>query len=259
MHKINKSTLVSLLLICFLALPAISRAAREYKPVDQLGRSSSLPKPAMVTPRASKPAAPTSLPSQSGRSFLTPNGDIKLFGTVEFRRPLDTLPGWLDVLKRNSASPIFELQKRFNKSTTWEILKQKAEGKTPIDKLRLVNSFWNSWPYIEDMANWGKADYWEIPAEFLPRSGDCEDYAIVKYFTLKELGFDPGKMRLVVLKDTIRNLGHAVLAVYLDDDAWVLDNLSNVVLSHKRLANYSPQYSVNEYSRWAHIKGKKAN
>lgn len=183
---------------------------------------------------------------------------IKLFGTVEFRRPLSTLPGWLDVLERNAASPIFRPDKQFNRSTSWAQLRQRAEGKSPREVLRLVNSFWNSWPYREDQVNWGKQDYWAAPAQFLKKSGDCEDYAIVKYFTLKELGIAPDSMRIVILRDTIRNLAHAVLVVYLDDEAYVLDNLSNVVQPHTRLRNYSPQYSVNEHGRWTHIKGRPA-
>lgn len=181
---------------------------------------------------------------------------VKLFGTVEFGRPLSSLPGWLDVIKRNEASPIFQAERYFNKKTNWKTLRDQASGLTKMDQLRLVNKFWNTWPYREDQPNWGKPDYWEIPAEFLKKSGDCEDYAIVKYFTLKELGFDPRKMRLVILRDTVRNLPHAVLAVYLDGDAYILDNLSSAVLSHKRMGNYSPQYSVNEFGRWAHIKSK---
>ena len=136
--------------------------------------------------------------------------------------------------------------------------RQRAEGKSPRELLRLVNSFWNSWPYREDQANWGKQDYWAAPAQFLKKSGDCEDYAIVKYFTLKELGIAPDSMRIVILRDTIRNLAHAVLVVYLDDEAYVLDNLSNVVQPHTRLRNYSPQYSVNEHGRWTHIRGRPA-
>ena len=54
--------------------------------------------------------------------------------------------------------------------------------------------------------------------------GDCEDFAIAKYFALRDLGFPASQMRIVVLKDTLRNLDHAVTAVYLDGDAWILDN-----------------------------------
>lgn len=182
---------------------------------------------------------------------------IKLFGTVEFKRPLSSLPGWLDLLKRNQTDPIFVPGKHFNKKVTWEQFKEKAKGKTPMELLRYVNAFWNTWPYREDIDNWGQEDYWEIPAEFLKRSGDCEDYSIIKYFTLKELGIPPETMRIAVIRDTIRNMAHAVLVVYMQNDAYVLDSLSNAVLSHSRFKHYSPQYSVNEFGRWAHLKGRK--
>ena len=189
----------------------------------------------------------------------TLNNKIQLFGTVEFKRPLSSLPGWLNLLKRNAKDPIFIPEKFFKKNVTWDSFKEKAKGKSPMDLLRYVNSFWNTWPYKEDIVNWGTEDYWAIPAEFLKKSGDCEDYAIIKYFTLKELGIPPENMRIVVVRDTVRNLAHAVLAVYLNGDAYILDNLSNAVLSHSRIRQYSPQYSVNEMGRWAHLKGRKVN
>lgn len=197
-------------------------------------------------------AAPDSAAVSSGH-----NSGIKLFDTIEFKRPLSSLPGWLDLLRRNKLDPIFIPGKYFKKDVTWDNFRAKAPTKNTMELLRYVNAFWNTWPYKEDITNWGVEDYWEIPAEFLKKSGDCEDYAIIKYFTLKELGVPPETMRIVVVRDTIRNLAHAVLAVYLNNDAYILDNLSNAVLSHTRLRQYSPQYSVNESGRWAHLKGRK--
>lgn len=258
-YRIN----IILCLIILLVFPCAG-SGRDYTPVDQLGRGSvsPVPRPARPAQKQSSSAASRSKSasaSSSGesRSYITDSGRIKLFGTVELQRPLNTLPGWLDVIKRNAEDPIFIAEKHFNKSTTWAALRQKAEGKPRMEQLRIINNFWNGWPYREDSSNWGKQDYWAIPAQFLRNSGDCEDYAIVKYFTLKELGFNPSDMRIVVLKDTMRNLAHAVLAVYLNNDVFILDNISNVVLSHKRLGNYSPQYSVNESGRWMHMKGSK--
>lgn len=184
---------------------------------------------------------------------------VQLFGTVEFKRPLSTLPGWIDLLKRNGMDPVFIPGKAFKKGVTWDSFKSKAPQGNKMELLRYVNSFWNTWPYVEDIVNWKQEDYWEIPAEFLKKSGDCEDYSIIKYFTLKELGIAPESMRIVVVRDTIRNFAHAVLAVYVNGDAFILDNLSNSVLSHTKLRQYSPQYSVNESGRWAHMKGRKIN
>lgn len=200
---------------------------------------------------SASPADPASVkPGASGAK-------IQLFGTVEFKRPLSSLPNWLDLLKRNAKDPIFIPGKYFKKNVTWDSFKEKTQGKSPMELLRYVNAFWNTWPYKEDIVNWGVEDYWAIPAEFLKKSGDCEDYAIVKYFTLKELGIPYENMRIVVVRDTVRNLAHAVLAVYMDGDAYILDNLSNAILSHSRIRQYSPQYSVNEVGRWAHLKGRK--
>ena len=242
----------SLIVVALFAAGFISAVAhsREYVSVGTAGFQAPKNHSARVAKKLEKrPSASTG----SSRSYVSASGKIKLFGTVEFGKPVETFPAWLDVLARNSDDPIFQLQKHFNKSTTWEKLKTRLDGKSSIDQLKIVNSFWNGWPYKDDKSNWGREDYWAAPAQFLVKSGDCEDYAIVKYFTLKEIGVDPKSMRVVVLRDTVRNLAHAVLAVYINNDAYILDNVSNSVLSHKNLVNYSPQFSINEYGRWAHM------
>lgn len=239
--------------LCALVFPCGMALGRDYISVDQIGSPTPALKTGTARTRAPRNASPRA-PSHSSRVYVGPNGQIYLFGTADLKRP--NLPRWVDLVARNSQSPIFQAQKAFNKTTTWADLKAKLADKPLSEQMKIVNTFWNTWPYREDMANWGQEDYWAIPAEFLKKSGDCEDYAIVKYFTLKELGVDPAKMRIVVLRDTIRNLGHAVLAVYGDKDVHILDNLSNIVLSHRRLTNYSPRYSVNEYGRWTHFEGK---
>ncbi|MBQ7585671.1 MAG: transglutaminase-like cysteine peptidase, partial [Desulfovibrionaceae bacterium] len=211
------------------------------------------PSPSKLQPSAKKEDKSV----KSSKEETSPQGQkLQLFNTVEFKRPLNSLPGWLQLLERNKANPIFVSGKKFNKSTTWDSFKAQAKGKSGLALLRYVHNFWNQWPYKEDGSNWGRPDYWAIPAEFLQKSGDCEDYAIIKYFTLKELGIPADKMRIVVLRDTVRNLAHAVLVVYLNDDAYILDNLSNAVLSHTHFKHYTPQYSVNELGRWAHLKGR---
>ncbi|MEG6591413.1 transglutaminase-like cysteine peptidase [Desulfovibrio sp. 1188_IL3213] len=215
------------------------------------------PQSAELAAQSSADAGSSAAQAAVAPKSSTQSSRLHLFGTVEFKRPLSSLPGWLDVLKRNKKDPIFIPGKYFKKSVTWDSFKKNAQGKSPMELLRYVNGFWNTWPYKEDIVNWGVEDYWAIPSEFLRKSGDCEDYAIVKYFTLKELGIPAENMRIVVVRDTLRNLAHAVLAVYLNGDAYILDNLSNTVLSHSRIRQYSPQYSVNEVGRWAHLKGRK--
>lgn len=86
-----------------------------------------------------------------------------------------------------------------------------------MELLRYVNSFWNAWPYVEDIVNWNR----KTTGKFrriceIPRLRKHRYYSITKYFTLKELGVAPESMRIVVVRDTIRNFAHAVLVVYLN-------------------------------------------
>lgn len=180
----------------------------------------------------------------------------RLFGTVEFQMDLKKQQNWLSAIKKNKDNPIFFEEKRFNSSTLWKDLKQKTEGKTLLQKLNLVNRFWNRWPYRTDPEVYGKKDYWAAPYEFLAKSGDCEDYSIVKYYTLKELGVPVDDMRIAVVRETIRNIGHAILVVYEGDKIYILDNLSDAVRPAERVRNYVPQFSVNEKHRWVHVKAK---
>jgi len=182
----------------------------------------------------------------------------RLFGTVEFRGNLDILENWQKIV---TVAP--QQLQQFSSTTdqhplqsaqAWQELIQQLTHSTPRQQAVAVNQFFNQWPYRQDNDIWQRNDYWETPLEFLRQSGDCEDYAICKYFALRYLGFTSEQLRIVILRDTIRSITHAVLAVYLNNDILILDNLSSPVFSHQRYQHYVPQYSVNEFHRWMHIK-----
>ncbi len=181
----------------------------------------------------------------------------KLFGSVEFRGSMKNLKQWLNVQKRHYKSNILVSGSKLNSAMTFDQLKARLKGKDEMTQLKFVNNFWNRWPYKQDPQVYKAPDYWASPAEFKSKSGDCEDYAIAKYFTLRSLGFPMEKMRIVVVRDTILQLAHAVLAVYIGDEIYILDNLSKNVLPHTRIRNYIPHYSVNEKTRWMHVMPKK--
>lgn len=72
-----------------------------------------------------------------------------------------------------------------------------------------------------DLEVWGVEDYWASPKEFLEkRKGDCEDFAIAKYFLLLDIGVKPELLRLVHVQ--IRGEAHMVLA-YGEEDPYILD------------------------------------
>lgn len=182
---------------------------------------------------------------------------VRLFGTVEFRSSLKALRQWTRVLSvvKQQVRELSECKANCAPSArSWQKIIRQSGGQSPMDQLKAVNRFFNQWPYRLDIERYGVSDYWATPEEFMKLSGDCEDYSIAKYFALKQLGFDTQNLRIVVVKDRIRNIGHAVLAVYIDDTAYILDNLSDLVLVHSKYAHYVPQYSVNETNRWAHVR-----
>lgn len=139
---------------------------------------------------------------------------------------------------------------RDDRLRAWREAVRAAAGRPLRERLERVNRFVNGFRYRSDSDLWQQSDYWATPLEFLARSGDCEDYAIAKYATLRLLGVAEGDMRLVVLHDTRRDLVHAVLTVAVAGRRFVLDNLYDRVLPEERLPQYRPYYSVNAEGLW---------
>ena len=200
-------------------------------------------------------------PSEAGAPAASTGqaAPIRLFGTVEFRSPIKNLPKWERVRDSEIGRPTFipkGLDLNVNNPAVeqrWIALRDRIKDAPLEEQARQVNNFFNQWPYKTDMELYGVEDYWATPREFIEKSGDCEDYAITKYYALRELGVPEEFLRVAAVKDTIRDLGHAVLIVYMNNDAYVLDNLTNLILSHRRLSHYAPVFSVNENFLWRHV------
>ena len=183
-----------------------------------------------------------------------------LFNTMEYRTDsLDALPQWQRTLAKIEREEqgyrdcaINERRCSSRALQAWQSTIKRLQGSRQIDQLIGVNNFVNQWRYRADGQNYGRSDYWASPNEFFRRSGDCEDYAIAKYVTLRQLGFGAEQLRLVVVNDKHRNLAHAVLAAYVNNEIYILDNLSNEVRPQSAVSEYTPYYSVNENARWAH-------
>jgi predicted transglutaminase-like cysteine proteinase len=176
-----------------------------------------------------------------------------LFNTIEYRtNDLDALPKWKATLSRIAKEQTHYADSRSKAVRAWQAMIRGQKGKSQVEQLRSVNRFINQWRYRSDSYNYQTSDYWASPAEFFSRSGDCEDYAIAKYVTLRQMGFRADQLRLVVVKDLVRDLAHAILAAYVDGDIFILDNVNGKVRLQAEVAEYAPYYSVNEQARWAH-------
>ena len=173
---------------------------------------------------------------------------------------LETVAKWDRVVKEETSFPTFtpEGLKKLNLPIVkeWEALREKIKDSAVSDQLKVVNVFFNRWPARTDSEVWQKEDYWATPAEFFAHSGDTEDYAIVKYYALKALGIPADNMRIAVVVNTVRDVGHAILLVKDQGDILVLDNLSNLVLPSEKFLHYRPRYIVNEEGIWQMIDKK---
>lgn len=118
-----------------------------------------------------------------------------------------------------------------------------------LELLGLVNGFFNRIPSLTDLEHWRAAEYWATPAETVASNGgDCEDYAIGKYFALKELGIPVAQLRLVYAKTWWTRDAHMVLAYYSEPqaDPLILDNLERQVRPASDRPDLIPVYSFND-------------
>ncbi|HLZ19508.1 MAG TPA: transglutaminase-like cysteine peptidase [Smithellaceae bacterium] len=135
----------------------------------------------------------------------------------------------------------------------WENLIRSDQNNSDREKLEKVNAFINKIPYGEDISIWGVADYWATPVEFLGRgAGDCEDYAIAKYFTLRTMGIPDQKLRVTYVKAMQLDRTHMVLtyANKPGDEPLVLDNLDKSIKPASERHDLIPIFSFNGTELW---------
>ena len=138
----------------------------------------------------------------------------------------------------------------------WEQLIAHAQGRPELEKLALVNDFFNGIPFLSDAVHWGREDYWATPAEMLASNGgDCEDFSIAKYFTLAALGVPVDKLKITYVRARMLSPGnqaHMVLAYYATPAAIpaVLDNLMPEIRPASLRPDLTPVYSFNGAGLW---------
>lgn len=205
-------------------------------------------------PRTAQAAGLKDIPSQitlTEVSVSSISAYPQLFGSGEKRSgDLSAFTKWSDMFDR------FESDARNGNGAavlaSWKANLESMRG-LPIDEMASrVNDMANKVRYISDSKNWGKSDYWETPVEFFTRGGDCEDFAITKYTSLRALGVPDDRMRIAIVKDLEKNVPHAVLIVYGDRGTYVLDNQIKQMRSQDSISHYKPIFSINRTAWWLH-------
>jgi predicted transglutaminase-like cysteine proteinase len=67
-----------------------------------------------------------------------------------------------------------------------------------ITKINRVNKWVNRFPYAQDVFVYGVTDYWANIDTFLTKGmGDCDDFALAKYYILSRLGVKDLRVEIV--------------------------------------------------------------
>ncbi|UQB41519.1 transglutaminase-like cysteine peptidase [Thiomicrospira microaerophila] len=146
-------------------------------------------------------------------------------------------------------------------SRQWEQLIRQAAHLSDQEKIAQVNRFVHrNVRYMTDMQLYGQEDYWATPLETFGQGlGDCEDYAIAKYVTLRAMGMPDDKLRLIYVRAKIaQGLGHRieahmVLGYYATPNAepLILDSLIPEILPASQRPDLTPVFSFNAQGLWA--------
>ena len=135
----------------------------------------------------------------------------------------------------------------------WQQFIRDDGSMSDFEKLEKVNNFFNELTFVSDAIHWRQTDYWATPIEFLASGGgDCEDFALAKYFTLKLLGIAEEKMNLTYVKAWQINQAHMVTTYYSTPGGMplVLDNLQGTILPANKRPDLLPVYSFNGSGLW---------
>ena len=138
-----------------------------------------------------------------------------------------------------------------------ETLICEATGRPDAEKLEIVNQFFNTRiRYASDLEIWGRSEYWAGPDELMQRgAGDCEDFAIAKYLTLRDSGVDDSRLQIVYGRLATSRENHMVLA-YFGAVILMLDNIMDAIFSLQERSDLVPVLGFNHSGLWIFRRGE---
>ena len=190
------------------------------------------------------------LPSVRGRAKRLVVGRALLGALLGFAVALAAWANWnFELIIGNAEQRYGNLGSAKGRIQAWDELIRASEQLPEKDKLASVNRFFNrQFRFSDDIRNWRQNDYWATPIEALVKgAGDCEDYSIAKYFTLRRLGVPSEKLRITYVKALQYNQAHMVLTYYSSPTAepLVLDNLIGEIRPASQRKDLLPVYAFN--------------
>jgi predicted transglutaminase-like cysteine proteinase len=189
-------------------------------------------------------------PSTQGRATRLPAGRLLLGALLCLLLTVVARAGWdFGLILHNAEQRYGELGLAKARIEAWDELIRASEQLPEREKLTVVNRFFNrQLRFADDVAVWRLNDYWATPVEALVKgAGDCEDYSIAKYFTLRRLGVPSERLRITYVKALRQNQAHMVLTYYASPtaDPLVLDNLIGEIRPASQRQDLLPVYAFN--------------
>lgn len=164
-----------------------------------------------------------------------------------FSASVGNLPKWERIIKFYEMANLQNPSPEFK--NWWDFIRQ-TRDLHPRDQITRVNEWLNQFPYKQDNWVYNRDDHWATPSEFLKNGGDCEDYAIIKYMTLRRLGFTSDQMKIAVVYDVYSGTDHAYLVVAYGKRNFILDSREERTNPHLFTKRYQAHYAFNENGIW---------
>ena len=189
-------------------------------------------------------------PSIQGRAKRLPAGRLLLGALLGLLLAMVARANWdFGLILQNAEQRYGNLGVAKGRIEAWDELIIASTNLPEKEKLAAVNRFFNrQFRFSDDSRNWRQNDYWATPVEALIKgAGDCEDYSIAKYFTLRRLGVPSDKLRITYVKALQYNQAHMVLTYYASPGAepLVLDNLIGEIRPASQRKDLLPVYAFN--------------
>ncbi|MDR2573439.1 MAG: transglutaminase-like cysteine peptidase [Desulfovibrio sp.] len=171
-------------------------------------------------------------------------------------------PRWERILRQEQERPVFtsggqaDLPPKYRR--LWENMLVTFRGKDEMFKARAVCGFMNTqFHSASDMELYKRPDHWAAPAEMIEKgAGDSEDFAFIKYFALRSLGFKADDIRLLVVDlPGEAETRDVLLAVRIKDKMYIQDfsfRPADLLLpvSDAMAKLYKPVAAFNEEGVW---------
>lgn len=201
----------------------------------------------LCTPCQATPPAPGRPVRSSDYEPVNVIGGVKdVFGS------LADLPKW-DRVRRVIAADAIAADPRMRPWVTWA---EGLRGLSVSERINAVNLRVNQRiRYMTDMEAQGVADYWQEPLETVTLGhGDCEDYAILKYYLLIHAGVTNDHLALVIGRIISTGEYHAVLVAESERGWRLLDIRINQVIDLGGRADLNSIFFVDTDEYWVPVR-----